>query len=156
MRHDTAVSDYPPAATGQAPGAGTDTDPGAELIRALHREHAAPLLRFVLHLVGGDRQRADDVVEETLLRAWRNIHRLDGRQGSLCPWLVAVARRIVLPGPRSGLPKPREADDTGLESVPAEEELAKALRLMAMADAMDALTPPIARCWPRPASRAGP
>ena len=46
------------------------------LVRMLYDEHAGPLLMFVLRLTGGDRQRAEDIVQETLLRAWRNAHRL--------------------------------------------------------------------------------
>jgi|ERR1700712_1377045 len=42
------------------------------LIRALYVEHAAPLLGFVLHLLDGDRQLTEDVVQETLLRGWRH------------------------------------------------------------------------------------
>ncbi|CAM5588131.1 ECF RNA polymerase sigma factor SigL [Streptomyces badius] len=40
-------------------------------MRALYREHAGPLLAYVLRLVAGDRQRAEDVVQETLIRAWK-------------------------------------------------------------------------------------
>ncbi|MGV9264234.1 sigma-70 family RNA polymerase sigma factor [Kitasatospora sp. NPDC003701] len=140
MGHDTAVSEYPPAAAGRPPGAGADTDAGEELIRALHRDHAAPLLRFVLHLVGGDRRRAEDVVHATLLRAWQNIHRLDHREGSLRPWLVSTARRIAV-DERPGLPAQARGSGGGaVEPLPTAEELDTALRLMAMSDAMEALS----------------
>ncbi|MFF1907943.1 sigma-70 family RNA polymerase sigma factor [Kitasatospora sp. NPDC058218] len=138
MRHDTAVSEYPPAEAGRPPGAGADTDPGEELIRALHRDHAAPLLRFVLHLVGGDRRRAESVVQATLLRAWQNIHRLDHREGSLRPWLVSTARRIAV-DERSGSPAQPRGGGGAVELLPTAEDLDTALRLMAMSDAMEAL-----------------
>lgn len=41
----------------------------AELLRALHDEHAHVLWAYVVRLTGGDRARAQDVVQETLLRA---------------------------------------------------------------------------------------
>ncbi|MEO8888157.1 MAG: sigma factor, partial [Jatrophihabitantaceae bacterium] len=44
----------------------------AELLRVLHDEHAQVLWAYVVRLTGGDRARAQDVVQETLLRAWRN------------------------------------------------------------------------------------
>ena len=50
----------------------------------LYEEHAGPLLMFVLRLTGGDRQRAEDIVQETLLRAWRNAHRSAPRASSHC------------------------------------------------------------------------
>ena len=41
-------------------------------MQQLHDEHAAALWRFCLRLVDNDRGRAEDVVQETLLRAWRH------------------------------------------------------------------------------------
>jgi len=52
-----------------------------DLMRALHNDHASALWSFALHLVGGDRSRAEDVVQETLLRAWRHPRVLDQSQG---------------------------------------------------------------------------
>src|SRR5688500_6101938 len=88
------------------------------LVRQLYEEHAAPLLRFVLQLVAGDRQRAEDIVQETLLRGWRNAQRL-GAQGqvSLRPWPVTVARRIAIDEHRSQSARPAEAYGVDLEHV---------------------------------------
>lgn len=72
----------------------TSTD--AQLLRALHDEHAHALWSFVVRLTGGDQARAQDVVQETLLRAWRNPHVLDQSDGSARGWLFTVARRIVI------------------------------------------------------------
>ena len=56
------------------------------LLRHLYADHAGPLLAFVLRLTRGDRQRAEDVVQETILRAWRNAHKLNAHsERSLCP-----------------------------------------------------------------------
>ncbi|MEY9943492.1 sigma-70 family RNA polymerase sigma factor [Kitasatospora sp. GAS1066B] len=113
---------------------------GEELIRALYRDHAGPLFGFVLHLVGGDRQRAEDVVQETLVRAWQHADRLDVGAGSVRPWLVTVARRIVIDGHRRAVARPPEIDAAPLELLPAEDELDRALRMMAITDALGALT----------------
>ncbi|MFJ1708267.1 sigma-70 family RNA polymerase sigma factor [Kitasatospora sp. NPDC088346] len=141
MRKDGTVTDLPRAA-GRLSDGGPPTGPGPdeELMRTLYRDHAGPLFGFVLRLVAGDRQRAEDVVQETLVRAWRNIHRLDVDHGSVRPWLVTVARRIVIDGHRSSLARPREVDPSPLELLPAEDELEKALRLMTISDALDDLT----------------
>lgn len=66
-----------------------------QLLRALHDEHAGALWAYVVRLTG-DRGRAEDVVQETLLRAWRNPRVLDQSQGSPRAWLFTVARRIVI------------------------------------------------------------
>ncbi|MFI9724349.1 sigma-70 family RNA polymerase sigma factor [Streptomyces sp. NPDC052396] len=116
------------------------TGPDEELMRALYEEHAAALLAFVSRLVAGDRQRAEDVVQETLLRAWRNADRLRGATGSVRPWLVTVARRIVIDNHRSRQARPREVDPAPLEQIPAEDEIDRALRLMTISDALDDLS----------------
>jgi RNA polymerase sigma-70 factor (ECF subfamily) len=54
------------------------------------------LWSFVVPLVGGDRVRAQDVVQETMLRAWRRPDVLDQPNGSVRPWLFTVARNIVV------------------------------------------------------------
>lgn len=41
-------------------------------MRALYRDHAGALFAYVLRLVAGDRYLAEDVVQETLLRAWKS------------------------------------------------------------------------------------
>lgn len=70
-----------------------------DLIQALHREHAAALERYIVRLVG-DPQRAADVVQETLLRAWLHDVREDDR-GSVRAWLYTVARHLVVDEARS-------------------------------------------------------
>jgi RNA polymerase sigma-70 factor (ECF subfamily) len=71
-------------------------DSPAALMRQLHDEHAAALFNFCLRLTGQDRGRAEDVVQETLLRAWRNSSVLDDSHGSVRAWLFTVARNIVI------------------------------------------------------------
>jgi RNA polymerase sigma-70 factor (ECF subfamily) len=136
---DTAVTprQAPRHDAGQAASSHEDT-----LVRMLYEEHAGPLLMFVLRLTGGDRQRAEDIVQETLLRAWRNAHRL-GAQGqqSLRPWLVTVARRIAIDDHRSTTARPTETYDRELESFPSTaDETDRVLRLMTVTDALRTLS----------------
>ncbi|MGZ4451533.1 MAG: sigma-70 family RNA polymerase sigma factor [Nocardioides sp.] len=74
---------------------------GAQLLRALHDEHGAALWRYALRLTDGDNARAQDVVQETFIRAWRNPRAFDPERGSARPWLYAVARRIIIDDSRS-------------------------------------------------------
>ena len=142
MRKDGGVTERPlrrqPADESSPAGAGPDE----AMMRALYHEHAGPLLGYVMKLVAGDRHRAEDVVQETLVRAWRNADRLEHGTGSLRPWLITVARRIVIDDHRSRQARPPEVDDSPLEFMPAaEDEMDRALRMMTITDAMDALTP---------------
>jgi len=58
---------------------------------ALVRAHAGDLYRFAYWLCGED-ARAQDLVQETLLRAWRALDSL--RDGAAAkPWLLTILRR---------------------------------------------------------------
>lgn len=66
------------------------------LMEQLHDEHAVALWGYCLRLTGQDRARAEDVVQETLLRAWRHLSALDGSHGHVRAWLFTVARNLVV------------------------------------------------------------
>lgn len=66
---------------------------------ALYDAHAAPVWRYVVHLTG-DRAGADDVVQETLLRAWRTPRILED-PASARAWMFTVARHLVIDESRS-------------------------------------------------------
>lgn len=68
----------------------------AELLRELHGTHAEALWSFTLRLTAGDRARAEDVVQETLLRAWRSPAVLEAPDRARRAWLCTVARNIVI------------------------------------------------------------
>lgn len=68
----------------------------AAAMQRLYDEHAGALWAFCLHLTGNDRARAEDVAQETLLRAWRNADALTDARGSVRSWLFTVARNIVI------------------------------------------------------------
>jgi RNA polymerase sigma-70 factor (ECF subfamily) len=118
---------------------------GADLMRTLHDEHAAALWWFVLGLTGGDRGRAEDVVQETLLRAWRHPELMqpdgDGHQNvSVRSWLFTVARNIVVDQWRAGRRRPEAL----MDSVPERLEPDRtddALRSMLVREALRRLTP---------------
>jgi RNA polymerase sigma-70 factor (ECF subfamily) len=66
------------------------------VMQRLHDEHAGALWGHCLRLTHYDRARAEDVCQETLLRAWKNADILDESQGSVRAWLFTVARNIVI------------------------------------------------------------
>jgi RNA polymerase sigma-70 factor, ECF subfamily len=81
-----------------------------ELLRALHDEHAAALWAYVTGLLHGDRVRAQDVVQETLLRAWRNPDAVADPATSR-GWLYTVAKRIVIDDWRAARRRPEVITD---------------------------------------------
>lgn len=91
--------------------------PDTALIRALYDEHAAALWRYAMHLTG-DRARAEDVVQETLLRAWQHPEVTADPDRSPRAWLFAVARNMIIDERRSArfrketdVPEPEQVAD---------------------------------------------
>jgi RNA polymerase sigma-70 factor, ECF subfamily len=113
---------------------------GDELLRTLYAEHAGPLLGYVLKLTDGDRQRAEDVVQETLLRAWRHPESLDPSRGSLRPWLWTVARNIVVDAARARRARPQEVSEDALAVIPVEDQIDQALLAWEVAEALGTLS----------------
>jgi RNA polymerase sigma-70 factor (ECF subfamily) len=112
------------------------------LLRLLYQEHAEPLLMFVLRLTGGDHQRAEDIVQETLLRAWRNAHKLGTEPGtSLRPWLVTVARRICIDEHRSATARAVETYDRNLDGLSTMDETDRVLAQLTVTEALRTLSP---------------
>ncbi|MEU2339834.1 sigma factor [Streptomyces sp. NPDC013172] len=64
------------------------------LIRMLYLEHGNALLTYATRLTG-DRAAAEDVVQETMIRAWRHPEILTNPQGSLRGRLLTLARDVV-------------------------------------------------------------
>jgi len=125
-----------PAATPAAP-AGQDE----ELVRSLYAEYGSQLFSFALRLTGGDRHWAEDVVQETLLRAWRSIGRLVESEGSLRPWLCTVARRIVIDSHRSKSARPEVLTSDQMESAAAHDESERIVTSLTVTEAFATLTP---------------
>jgi RNA polymerase sigma factor (sigma-70 family) len=111
------------------------------VVSALYREYHRPLLAFVIRLTGGDRQWAEDVVQETMIRAWRSSEQLDPNSASLMPWLATVARRIVIDDRRRKEARPQESGDGPLESMPVPDEMEGLLHQVVVSEALMALSP---------------
>ena len=80
------------------------------VFRSLYAEHGPPLLRLATTLTGGDRGRAEDLVQETMLRAWTHHVDLDIRHRSPQPWLITVARHLAVDAHRARRSRPPEAE----------------------------------------------
>ena len=111
-------------------------DDEAALLRALHDEHAGPLWRYVVHLTG-DRAMADDIVQETLIRAWRKLSVLDQRGARA--WLFTVAHNLVVDASRKAHRKHEIGTDTVPERITADETDAL-LDSWLVADALSSLS----------------
>lgn len=59
----------------------------------LVRQHQTPVFRLA-YLIVGDANAAEDVAQETFLRAFRSLHRFDVSR-PLRPWLLQIATRLA-------------------------------------------------------------
>ncbi|GCD46560.1 sigma-70 family RNA polymerase sigma factor [Streptomyces paromomycinus] len=90
-----------------------------ERVTALVLSYRQTLLRYVTGLLPADPQRAEDVVQETLLRAWleSDLSRVGSARHEAgwepgLPWLFRVARNVVIDWSRRDRSRP--AVPTGL------------------------------------------
>ncbi|WP_435835505.1 sigma-70 family RNA polymerase sigma factor [Streptomyces avermitilis] len=99
----TASPDDPATVWALAARAG-DPDAVDRFVRALHPD----VVRYVTYL-SADRQMADDLAQDTFLRALGSLHRFEGRS-SARTWLLSIARRTVVDSLRYAATRPRAAD----------------------------------------------
>ncbi|NGO12666.1 sigma-70 family RNA polymerase sigma factor [Streptomyces sp. HC44] len=83
---------------------GGDPDAVERFVRALHRD----VVRYVAHL-SADPQAADDLAQDTFLRALGSLHRFEGRSSARA-WLLSIARRAVIDSLRHAAARPRLSD----------------------------------------------
>lgn len=67
------------------------------------------MFAHALRLTSGDADWAEDVVQETFLRAWRHWKYLTPEYGSVRGWLMRVAHNLVMDGYRSARMRRGEA-----------------------------------------------
>ncbi|MGH9208817.1 MAG: sigma-70 family RNA polymerase sigma factor, partial [Acidimicrobiales bacterium] len=113
------------------------TDAEEALMKALYDEHAGVLWRYALRLTG-DASRAEDVVQETLMRAWQHPEVIGDPERSARAWLFTVARNMIIDERRSARFRNvvGSLDDSGTPEPSAPDEVDSALDRLLIADAM--------------------
>lgn len=116
-------------------------DQDAELLRAMFAEHGDALYAHALRLASGDRQRAEDLVQETLLRAWRHPEALNPDRGSVRAWLFTTARNLAIDSWRRRSVRVGEViTDTPPEPV-SDDETDRTVEAWLIAEALGRLSP---------------
>lgn len=113
----------------------------AALMKALYDEHAAVLWRYALRLTG-DAAQAEDVVQETLLRAWQHPEVIGDTERSSRAWLFTVARNMIIDDRRSARYRNvvGSTDEPGTPEQSTPDEVNAALDRLLIADAMAQLS----------------
>jgi RNA polymerase sigma-70 factor, ECF subfamily len=104
------------------------SDAPDDAMRALCRLYGGELYGFTLHVLG-DRDAAEEIVEEVFLRAWRHAARYDPERETVRAWLYQIAHAAIVDARR------RAADDERGET------LEQAMLGWQVAAALERLTP---------------
>ncbi|NJP74941.1 sigma-70 family RNA polymerase sigma factor [Streptomyces sp. C1-2] len=112
-------------------------------LRDLYVEHGPALYSYVLHMLGGDSYRTEDILQETLLRCWNKQVLVDDDGMALRPWMFRVARNLVIDAHRARKSRPEEVSgNSWLCDVCAEvDDIERMLSSMLVRDALRSLTP---------------
>ena len=118
-----------------APGGELPGDPDAA-IRQLYSHYAKALHGYVDQFCP-DRASADDIVQETFIRAWRHLPQLSADDRPVRPWLFRVARNLLIDANRAAQARPltvpgdaaaEVGTDSGVEEILDRELVSAALQ----------------------------
>lgn len=143
LRCHTAMTAGTTLPHGRPDGLRDGTTTAEHELAALQREHGRPLFALLLRLSDGDRQRAEDLVQETLVRAWQHPEALRADEfDSVLPWLLTVGRRLAIDARRARQARPPEVHDAVLENTRAVGDHAeRAAAALDVREAVKTLTP---------------
>lgn len=108
------------------------------MLRTLTDEHGPDLFRYALRQTR-DRELAEDIVQETLARAWRHPGRIAAGRDAARAWLFTVARNLIIDDARSA----HKRRELGVDEVPERatpDETDAVLDRMLVADALGSLS----------------
>ncbi|AKN18897.1 RNA polymerase subunit sigma [Mycobacterium haemophilum DSM 44634] len=110
-------------------------------MKALYDEHAAVLWRYALRLTG-DASQAEDVVQETLLRAWQHPEVIGDTERSARAWIFTVARHMIIDDRRSARFRNvvGSIDEPGVPEQSSPDEVDAALDRLLIGDALAQLS----------------
>lgn len=108
-----------------------------ECVRAIYQRYHAQLTSYVLHAVADDYQYAEDIVQETMLRAWQQRTPLDSQRPG--PWLYTVAHNLIVSGYRRRSVRPAEVPIDERDFPTITDEIDRALQRWQIADAVRTL-----------------
>jgi RNA polymerase sigma-70 factor (ECF subfamily) len=113
----------------------------ADAMNKLWQLHGSALLRFALKLTLGDRGRAEDIVQETLVRAWRHPEVVNGREHAIRSWLFTITRHVAIDMWRVRSRAEEVIEDEALDRADPAESIEQAVTAMDVQSALAQLTP---------------
>lgn len=77
----------------------------------LYDRYNRPVYSFAYRMLG-DREYAEDLLQEVFLRAWRRGSRFSETRGSLISWLLSITHNMAIDELRKQQRRPRKADSS--------------------------------------------
>ena len=114
-------------------------DPDA-VIRELYSQHAKALHGYVEQFCP-DRASADDIVQETFIRAWRHLPRLSAGDRPARPWLFRVARNLLIDANRAARARPVIVQEQAAGEAGTDSGVEEILDRQLVSDALKHLSP---------------
>jgi RNA polymerase sigma-70 factor, ECF subfamily len=122
--------------------AAADPTAAETLLRQVVAEYHRPLHRFLTRLLLGQQDLAEDLVQETFLRAWRHADKLAADPSKIAPWLYTVARHVAIDAMRARQARPPEVSLPDLNRVPAtDDEMDRVVNVHAVRLALKTISP---------------
>ena len=90
-------------------------DRSGDELRELYRRYAGELFGFASNALG-DREQAEEVVQDVFAQLWRHAGEYDQRRASVRTWLYAIARNRIVDAHRRAAVRPKHAEEDSLES----------------------------------------
>ena len=85
-------------------------DRSGDELRELYRRYAPELFGFATSALG-DRELAEEVVQDVFAQLWRHAGDYDQRRASVRTWLYAIARNRIIDAHRRAAARPKRAED---------------------------------------------
>jgi len=109
-------------------------------LEMLYAAHAGPLLRYASKLTG-DRHHGEDIVQETLLRAWLHAERLRDDDAAVRSWLFRVAHNVAVDELRSRQARPAKVVPEPPDRTPESDHSDRLVNRIALTQALADLAP---------------
>ncbi|MCL3992062.1 sigma-70 family RNA polymerase sigma factor [Streptomyces lavenduligriseus] len=119
------------------PRAAASTD---QFVRELYAEHGTALLAYAARGLGNDLHRAQDLVQETAVRAWRHGPSLTLSADGIRPWLFRVLRNLVIDEHRARAARPDVLHELDDAVAPVGDGTDRALTVQVVREALTDLT----------------
>jgi RNA polymerase sigma-70 factor (ECF subfamily) len=110
----------------------------AEALDPLYERHGGAALGLAIRMLG-ERETAEEVVQEAFLSLWRNAQRFDPARGTVRTWLLGIVHNRAIDRLRGRPPTAPLPDDLGADPSRESDVWAQAVQRLDLQEIMQAL-----------------